>query len=280
MQETGNVVVTYNDGTTQTVGSYRDIRAVRYDRDYNLVIEYNTKQDGVNYDTQVLNQFRNIRVNKIWIENDDNLEATKRYKVNYIIGQTFKPDGTKDQDVIGMDAYLDESPINDIEEIKLIGDCLCILWGDPTYRNNLTNFFNSACSDGVTRKWENLGPILSGNHIHGEFDSLNALTTAYPYGFGRTRTGAVDNATQNRQGWLATVDNSNGNVISKLYYAYDYVGTRGWYPIANTSTQFIDPLGSVILDKEYLYNGNIVPQSGLNDASLQVNGLWFVLQES
>lgn len=163
-------------------------------------------------------------------------------------------------------------------DMKLIGDCLCVLWGDPTYRNGLTNFFNAACQDGVTRKWENLGPILAGNHIQGEFASLTALRNAYPYGFGKTTTGAVDSSTNNRQGWLATVDNSNGSIVSKIFYAYDYVGTRGWYAIQNTSTENINPMGSVILDTEYEYNGTLVPSDSIKDASLQPNGLWFVVR--
>ena len=277
--ETGNVVVTYSDGTTQTIGTLRSFRRIYYDERYNIVIEYNTKADGINYDTVVLNQFRNIRVNKIWIENDGDLDKTKRYKVNYIVGQVLNPDGTKQRDVIGDDAYLDTAPINDIEDMKLIGDCLCILWGDPTYRNNLTNFFNSTCRDGVPRKWENLGPILAGNHIQGEFASLDALRAAYPYGFGKTTSGAVDNATNNRQGWLATVDNSSGPQISKIVYAYDYVGSRGWYPVQNTSTEFIEPMGSVIVDKEYDDNGSIVPYDTVKGVSLQPNGLWFILKE-
>ena len=279
LEATGNVVVTYNDGTSETVGSYRGIRRVYYDEQYNIVVEYNTKQDGTNYDRETLNQFTHTKVNRIWIENDGNLDATKRYKVNYVTGQVLKSDGTKDRDIIGNDQYLDSAAINDIEDMKLIGDCLCVLWGDPTYRNNLTNFFNSTCRDGVSRKWENLGPILAGNHIQGEFASLAALRAAYPYGFGKTTSGAVDNATNNRQGWLATVDNSSGSRISKIIYAYDYVGSRGWYAVQNTSTEFIEPMGSVIVDKEYNDNGSIVPYDTVKGASLQPNGLWFILKE-
>ena len=97
--------------------------------------------------------------------------------------------------------------INEVLDIKLQGDNIVVLYSDPEKRKNIPQnrkiYMDYEGAGGYC--WENLGPILGGNHIQGDFSSLEILQENYPYGFGRTLEGDIDSFTANRQGWVATV---------------------------------------------------------------------------
>lgn len=174
--------------------------------------------------------------------------------------------------------------INEISDIKLQGDNIIVLYSDPEKRKNINE--NQVFIDTNGYRWRNLGPILGGNHIQGDFSSFNELKTRYPFGFGfRSENGekVADESTANRQGWIATVTVESENPEEDNYvelYAYDYNldendEEKGWYLIQELGAESVRPEYSMILELPNSQEDNI-PQN--NDALLNNHGFWFVLE--
>ena len=111
--------------------------------------------------------------------------------------------------------------------------------------------------------WENLGPILNGEHIFGNYTSLAALQAAYPTGF-----------TGNYAGWVATVTEGSGSNQVTTLYAYDYIGNNGWYVISSAATNVIDNTTVITVQKKSSSN----PNFPISD-TLRNYGCWFVVEE-
>lgn len=200
-------------------------------------------------------------VTNMSIENDDgstgiDLNKTRRWVITYNTGKKNKL-----------------SIINEVVTMKLIGDNLMILYSDPAYRAALPNKYQAEYNN-VMYDWANLGPILQGNHVIGNFATIADLKAAYPYGFGKDTSGNVDVTTQNRMGWTATVgDAVNGYTV----WAYDYnnptPGPDAWYAIQQLDTSTIDPRLSLLAAKPDSNNPTLPENNNL----LNEYGLWFVV---
>ena len=75
-------------------------------------------------------------------------------------------------------------------------------------------------------------------------------------------------------GWIATIDDSNGN---KAMYAYDYLGNAGWYKLQDISAANINPEWTLLVSQPDNTNNTIPPLS--KDSLLNNGGYWFVISE-
>ena len=158
--------------------------------------------------------------------------------------------------------------ITDIAEIAFDGDLFLIRFNNPS--SSLAEQHNYSYNN---KNWINLGNFVKGNHIFGNFESLEALQLAYPYGFGLGTDGeTIDVSTQDLKGWIATVGQNNTYTL----YAYDY-RQSGWYPIQELGANLMKPQRSILISKTNNLNPN-VPNS--EDASLlNEKGVWFVVTD-
>lgn len=249
----GYIYATYSDDTQDCLGRIANIDSVYLDDDNYLVFKWKTTDIGGNPTTRINLQL--TTVNRIWIENDGNIDATKKFKVNFNIGKN----------KIGNEQYISTEPLNSLVSLGIAGDTLIALFSDPTYRNNLPEGEYITVND---EKWQILGAVNSGNHIHGEFPSLSELETTYPTGF-------VDN---DHQGWIVTIPDENGG---KKQYAYDYEGDLGWYEIAGTGAETVRPKYTMIHATSNIsdYKAAAARPSNSADSVLNVDGYWFVLTQ-
>lgn len=250
----GNIYATYADQEEKDyLGRIANIDSVYLDDDNYLVFKWKTTDAGGNPTTRINLQLRTV--NKIWIENEGDIDSTKKFKVNYNIGKN----------KVGQDAYISETPLNDLLALDISGDALIALYSDPTYRNSLPTD-RSVVKDG--EKWEVLGAVNSGNHIFGQFDSLDDLRSQFPRGFTNPAY----------MGWIVTIEDSRGLVQQ---YAYDYQGNLGWYEIAGTSAEYVKPEYTMVhaLATEDDYTATAARPANQEDAVLNVGGYWFVLTQ-
>lgn len=169
--------------------------------------------------------------------------------------------------------------IHYIEELKLKGDCIAAYYSDADYRNNFINDINHLenrdywIEDG--KIWINLGSLITGNHINGDY-TLNQLLNSQAEG------NIVDGLSGNQAGWIVTVTIDQDHVYQ---YAYDYNKTHRWtrpdnqveveshwYPIAGYDATLVQPQKTMIIDSA---NGN-VPSTVAKHTDLSENGFWFV----
>lgn len=259
----GDVTVTYSDGTTQAlINSLKGLTKAQLDQNRYIKLTWNT-----NNQTTTLTGAKLRDINDVYIQNEGDLGKEQSFHVNYKVGAK-QSDGTPSVNGIGDDESISD-PLNYIVDAKLNGDNLCVLWSSPSYRNSLTNYYNLFYK-GTKYRYQNLGPILSGEHIIGNFPSLAALQAAYPNGFG------ADSTTTNRAGWVATVketDSTTGVVTTKLY-AYDYINpNNGWYQIYNMTDSAVNPQTVMMVDSE---DANRMPSDYTKHSKLQPGGYWFV----
>lgn len=284
-EETGLVTTTYNDTSEDNdLGYIKSLRDVNLDEDRKIAVTWSTKDnsqgdksDADGYDVDILD-LKITTPNKIWLDNEDDIDKEKKIKVNYNVGK-HNSDNTESDNGIG-DTQDIATHINYIVDACLYGDNLCLLWADPDYRENLTNYYKltregklleTTDSSIQIYKWENLGPILEGNHIIGNFESLLDLRYKYPNGFG------TDDVTKNRAGWVATVSKvaANGDTIVEIY-AYDYIGDKGWYKIQDLSSSNINPHYTMLVAaSQETENKPDHPDENL----LNAGGYWFVVSQ-
>ena len=264
------LTITYNTGEVDTLEVMRTVQRMYWNDDYKLVVVYNAADpDSGQPLEQVLEGYEMKYIEKLYINDDGDLSKEKYFQSDFIVGKdSSSVDGFKHEI-----KQVSVKPINEVIAIKLVGDNLMVLYSSPAYRASLTNTYMMQYQ-GVNYAWANLGPILSGEHIIGNFSTLQDLKTAYPYGFGKDTLGQPDPTTQNRMGWIATVgDAATGYQL----YAYDYQptiqGPDNWYLMQELGANMIDPRYSMIIAKD---NGIGSPVDNL-DVLLNPHGYWFVV---
>lgn len=235
------------------------VKSIYFDEDNSMHVLFNSGKDQ-----KTPFQSRELIENSIFIENDNNKpQSTRRFKAKYKSGynEPYDPeDPEKERTIKTIEEYI-SNPINEIVDVKNIGDNLIVLWSDPAYRENLTRYIEKPYpidGEGQLYKWEVLGPIYYGEHIFGHYNTLEELREEYPIGF----------TDESKKGWVATV----GDSITEInLYAYDYRGNKGWYQIYSVSSGSVDPQWSLVIAEDA---GNNTPKD-LNE-KLQVDGYWFV----
>ena len=269
-EDTQDVYVVYNNGQTTKLGNLKAVKKVYWNNDFNLVIQYNTTVDGAP-EEDVLTDFDMKYIDKLYINDEDDLSKEKKWNADFIVGK----------DAAAADGYKHQikevsTNINEIKDIKLYGDNLVVLWSDPTKRNNLAQgtYYQSTWDDGKVYRWENLGPILAGTHIYGDYASLDQLKADCPYGLDRDKDGNVVDSKANRAGWVVSIKDGNAYHL----YAYDYIkGTaNAWYQIQDLSSLTVDPKTVIIVEQAGTQNVDLPVN---NNSSLSVGGYWFVVSE-
>ena len=266
---TKRLTIYYNTGETDTLEVFRTINRLYWNDDFRLVVVYNAKDadQGLPIEQVLYDDYEMKYVEKLYISDEGNLNKEKYLQSDFIVGKNvFSDDGFK-HDI----KKVSVKPLNDIVSLKLIGDNLMVLYSSPAYRDSLTNSYEAEY-EGQVYKWANLGSILSGNHNFGNFDTLEDLKAAYPYGFGKDTSGQTDVTTQNRMGWVATVGNTTTGI---QFWAYDYTkpdSPDNWYMIQELGAEAVDPRYSIISAKA----DNGLPVDNL-DAILNDYGIWLVV---
>ena len=279
-EDTGKYLVTYatgdNEEDPQEIGTIYGFKNIEYE-DGQFIFTWDYKEEGseeFKTDTFTLKVLDEIEVVNSY--NVDIADATEYNQVKDVI-----PNELKRRVVTAKyeqnDTFNNEElyQINEVLDIKLQGDNIVVLYSDPEKRKNI-NESQAVYRDGY--RWENLGPILNGNHIQGDFSSLAELQETYPDGFG------TDSFTENRQGWIATVTIKSitpGEPDTIQLYAYDYNldennQPKGWYLIQELGADSVHPEYTMILEKSDSANINIPSK---NEAVLNNKGFWFVLEE-
>ena len=242
------VIAYYNDGTQTTLGDLRSI-------------------------------------NRVFVQNEGDLSKPSYLAVEY---NNQLPDGTYQTD------RFNENPLNQIAAIEQYGDNIIVLYSDPGVRQNLYNaetdyaidkniydipYYDTANGndDGNGNLyWINLGSIYKSNHIFSNFDSLNQLTSLYPYGFDRDQEGVALANMKDFAGWLATVTDNQNNTAT---YAYDYRLNQegGWYRLQDLSTMSMDPTQILLISQPDSTDTTRPPLA--KDRLLNNNGYWFIVSE-
>ena len=270
-------------GQQQEFATLKYITNTALNGDQELVITYNTENDnpGTKDTTNLGLQLKVI--SKIGIENERKLNGVKNFYYQYDVGDKNGADHGKHYPNT---AKIDLSDsINEIADIKLYGDNIVVLYSDPTIRHNIpSNKLIKMPYDGVTGwdgsvpdetdtstspatklfYWQNLGPILNGEHIFGHYTRIEDLQERYPNGF-----------TGNYAGWVATITTGSGANTATSLYAYDYNGSRGWYEISSVAMNQVEPKSIMIMSEGQ--DGAIAPQ--YYDSYLQDQGYWFVEED-
>ena len=166
--------------------------------------------------------------------------------------------------------------VNGILDMTLQGDNLIILFSNKERRNVIpSNLRATEDYNGNTyNDWLNLGPILKGNHVFGTFEDLTnasgtGLKDLFPYGFGKTQTGAIHNPTKEFMGWIAEVGTKTTGFKA---YAFDYnANPQDWVELNVTLNE--ENFCIVAIDDG---TGN---PAGTTGNTYAVNGtLWFVVE--
>lgn len=266
IDDDGTIRIIYNTGDEDTLATtLKSVDNLSLNNDNFIVVTYSTKTNGVKDTVTLPLKLRTI--NEIGIKNKGDILQEQNLFANYNIGHT-----DSGGSVIGDETIISDN-LNYVVNAKLYGDNLCILWSSPEYRDGLINYYELD-ADGKKNenagaqlyRWENLGPILSGNHIIGHYTSLDALKAAYPSGFG------TDAVTENRAGWVATVE--NGDMIE--LYAYDYIGNKGWYKIQDLSSTSVKPHLTMLVAKA---DSTGSKPDDADAAMLNDKGYWFVVSD-
>lgn len=239
------------------------VKTIYFDEDNSMHVLFNTGRDQ-----KTPFQSRELIENSIFIENDnDKPQKTRRFKAKYKSGynEPYDPENPEAERTIKTIEEYISNPINEIIDVKNVGDNIIVLWSDPTYRENLSLYVEKPYpigGGGQLYKWEVIGPIYYGEHIFGHYNTLEELETEYPTGF----------TDESKQGWVATVGDPT---IEINLYAYDYRGNKGWYQIYSISSGIVDPQWSLVIAEDA---GNNTPKD-LNEI-LQVSGYWFVKSDT
>lgn len=285
----GGVAVTYVEGNNTTSENLNPGNPLQWITRVELVpdtkqvrVTYNT----INRDTGEQNTWTSTEqlkiVDEIGIENDRDLAGRKTFYYKYNVGEV----GAEDNPHIPMG----ELALNEIVETKLVGDNIVVLYSDSALRAEVYasgNYYELPYTGGLwdastpdVRKnntdyfyWANLGPSLSGEHIFGQFASVEALRQAYPNGFG------TDATSGGREGWIATVTTGTAPNITTSLYAFDYVTAHDWYMVSSITQNRIDP-GSVIMVDSPSAGADNMPATSAKDSTLLNNGYWFVTYDA
>ena len=220
-------------------------------------------------------------------DKDRELDETKRFRTYFNVyaeeGSTERKQGPP------------SDPVNELVTMQLYSDNLVVLYSDPEYRQSIYeagNYVllpyegnewtvNTGDVPGNPPKyyWENLGPILNGEHVFGKFATLEELKQEYPNGFDG-----------NEAGWVASVvtedPEHSGQALLVELYAYDYygIGQEGkypspedaWYQISSVAKNAVDPR-AVMIVSERDAGSNPTPKTG--GGFLQQHGYWFEVTE-
>lgn len=222
-------------------------------------------------------------IGRVFVENEGDLGKATYLAVEY---NNQLPDGTYDTD------RFNENPLNEIAAMQQYGDNIIILYSDPATRQRLyrpgtdyaiantiydiPNYDKTTGDDDGNGNlyWINLGSIYKSNHIFSKFDSLAQLRQLYPYGFDRDTSGATVANMKDFAGWVATIDDGNGNIST---YAYDYRGSAGWYQLQDLSATNIDPTWILLISQPDSTDSTKPPLA--KDSLLNNDGYWFVVSE-
>lgn len=281
----GGVAVTYVEGNNTIRENLNSGSPLQWITKVELVpdtkqvkVTYNT----INRDTGEQNTWTSTEqlkiVDEIGIENDRDLAGRKTFYYKYNVGEV----GAADNPHIPMG----ELALNEIVETKLVGDNIAVLYSDSALRAEVYasgNYYELPYTGGLwnastpdVRKsntdyfyWANLGPSLSGEHIFGQFTSIEALRQAYPNGFG------TDTISDGREGWIATVTTGTAPNITTSLYAFDYITTHDWYVVSSITQNQVEPSSVIIVDNPSTSVDHI-PATSAKDSTLLNNGYWFV----
>ena len=286
LSNTGQLIVRYLNGTnssTQNVGVLRSINSISLNENHQLVITYNTIDSQTSRPSQTVIEYQLRSIEEVGITGDKTLDETKQFYVKYDVADT----------TTGEDTYIVSEVLNDVVDIKLYGDNIVVLYSDPAKRRALpqdkryeipytgTDWTYEDGDVAGTRKlyWHNLGPVLVGQHVFGNFDSYEQLEEEYPYGFDKDEHGEPVPEQEHYAGWVASVveyDSSTPpQIVASSIYAYDYAGSMGWYEISQLDVQGLDPRKVVIISE----TDDVLDRPEYYDALLADNGYWFVLED-
>lgn len=172
--------------------------------------------------------------------------------------------------------YLTDLSSNDIIDMQIVNCELYVLYSDPERREHLKNP-KRLDYHGKSYLWEDLGHLMEGDYVFGNFESLGQLVSRYPYGLGRTDTGEIIPTEEAYIGWLVTVDESQEGALVHNYYAYNYAvkdpqtGKGEWYRVEQIKGT--KPENIFLIAQQA--NGTIAPVGG--DSKLFDGGIWFVV---
>ena len=168
-------------------------------------------------------------------------------------------------------------PLGQIYRIAYENDTVLVQYKDVP-GTNATTYYNAsiqqtheykALGDANATYWVILGNIYAGTHLFGHFNSLTELQTRYPYGFGLDTNGdPLEDGSENRAGWLATVGDQESEIFE--LYAYDYRGSNPhWYRVqaigAAAVNEQLEPTKSIIVSE-------LQPADNVQND----NGIWLV----
>lgn len=234
--------------------------------------------------------------------NDKSLDGSKEFitYLNTLIDPADETSGHKQATI--------SKPINELVHAQLYGDNLVVLYSDSTYRKGIyqngnyvklpyegvmppepeyeeydwtgTGDETDPQTGTILYYWENLGPILNGEHIFGKFSTPDELKEKYPNGFD-----------SNEAGWVASVviedPEHPGQALFTELYAYDYYGigipgkypdpADAWYQISSVAKNAVDPRAVIIVSEPDSTSASPVPAIG--DSFLQQHGYWFELTD-
>lgn len=245
-------------------------------------IDENTKQLYIDYSdgtTIGLNaQLRTIK--GVDLTNEGNLNGKHYLRVTY----DNKINGQFETETF------DKQPLNNIASIQHYGDNIVVLYSDPDVRKKLYNqgrdyaipnktfdipeYTNTTGNDDGKGNlyWINLGPLYQGNHIFTTFKSVDELKAQYPYGFDKDKSGNDVSNMIDRAGWLATIDDGEGNVYT---YAFDY-RARQWYMLQDLSKKSVDPELTLLVSQAKTIGAAVPPDD--KNKTLNTKGYWFVVE--
>ena len=310
MNGQGGIEVTYITGNSTSTVRLNDGFPLQWIT--NVTLEPDTKQVRVTYNTineatQQNNYWisdEQLRiVETIGIENDKILSGQKNFYYNYNVGEI---NGIDEREIPGRHIEL-SAPVNELVAVRLVGDNVAVLYSDEVYRKaipaNRRYVLTYTASDahgiwdvehstpdetesGVGYYyWENLGPVLSGEHVVGNCSNLAALQAAYPFGFDKDQQGDPVADYAKHAGWIGSVtdvDPQTGDLRSATLYAYDYnsaaaadpdpdVAKTAWYAISSVITNVIDPETIMIIQPK-----SAGGQTPAVEGNLKMNGYWFI----
>ena len=172
-------------------------------------------------------------------------------------------------------------PIGQIYRLAHKNDLILVQFKDVPGTNENTYYNENieqiypfrADGDSITTYWVNLGNIYANTQLFGHFADLATLKAAYPYGFGKDTNGdPVVDGTENRAGWLATVNVTDGIAL----YGYDY---RGTYPTPGDGWYEIQAVGAAAVNQQLEPRKSIVvadAESQPADEVQNIDGIWLV----
>lgn len=289
--------VYYTDGTHQDVDT-RLLDAIEADDDGRVYAKY-TDLDHRSY----------VTTNKqiLGIDDNNNLDLAK-LKVKYntykrdiqtgeiIKDDTFKyyngstipistttpiagitPDVYPTTDSEGREIqYLTDASLNDITDMFITGECLFVLYSDPERRKHLTNPYPHEYN-GIMYDYENLGHIMEGSYVFGQFDNIDNLKTLYPYGLGKTPQGVIIPEEEKYIGWLVSIKDVSSGIGTMYHYDYYHANKPEYINRPQDLWREVDTFTSTKPNEVVLIsqaNGSFLP---IATDKLDSGGIWFVV---